>query len=87
MQYLDLIFGYYDRVTAGLAPTGQALVAILLLVFLVWQVFGVIRSGHWIFVAGLLVFLPGTWPAAKHVANLLWLVVKFLLTRAQGALG
>lgn len=86
MDQLDKIFGYYDQATAQFNPNTQALVAILLLILLVFQIYHVIKSGHWIFIAALILFLPGTWPAAKYVGNLIWLVIKFLITRAQSAL-
>jgi hypothetical protein len=83
MRYLDTIFGYYDTVISPLSPAAQALISFLLLLFLIWQIWQIFKSGHWIFIAALIILFPVTWPAAIHIANLIILVIKFLLIRIQ----
>lgn len=83
MQSLNLIFSYYDKVTANFSPGAQALVALLLLAILIWQIWMIIKSGHWIFITTLIVLLPGTWPAVKQIGSFVWLAIKFLLIRLQ----
>ena len=83
MNSIDSIFSYYDKIIANLNPVQQAVISLLLLLFLVWQIFMIVKSGHWIFIALFIVLLPGTWPAARQIGRLVWLVVRFLLVRAQ----
>lgn len=83
MNALNTIFSYYDKVTASLPPSTQALIAVVLLVILVWQIFMIIKSGHWIFIVFLVVLLPGTWPAVRQIGGFIWLAIKFLLIRLQ----
>lgn len=83
MNGLDVIFNQYDKLISGLSATNQALLSLVLLVFLIWQIYMIIKSGHWIFIAALILFLPGTWPAARHIGNLVLLVLKFLLVRVE----
>jgi len=80
---LDKVFTYYDKLIAPLSTGSQALVSFALLLFLVWQVWMIFKSGHWIFITLLIVCLPGTWPAARNIGNLLLIVIKFLFVRAQ----
>lgn len=86
MQYLNAIFGYYDKAISPFSPAAQAFVSFLFLLFLVWQIWQIFKSGHWIFIAALIILFPVTWPAAMHIANLIILVIKFLLIRVQIAL-
>lgn len=83
MNSLDWIFNQYDKLIAGLSPASQALISIALILFLLWQIYMIIKSGHWLFVVALVVFLPGTWPATKYIGNLILMVFKFLLVRAE----
>jgi len=80
---MDWIFNQYDKIIAGFSPTYQALISIALILFLLWQIYMIIKSGHWIFIVALIVFLPGTWPATKFIGNLLLSLFKFLLVRAE----
>jgi len=83
MNYLESIFGYYDQITAHLSTGQQAIISLILLIFLVWQIFMIFKSGHWIFIALLIILLPGTWPAAKQIGGLVLMFLEFLLIRAQ----
>ena len=83
MITLDSIFGYYDKLIAPLSAGQQATVSVVLLLFLIWQVYMIFKSGHWLFIAALIVFLPGTWPAARQVGLFVWTLIKFLYTRGQ----
>lgn len=85
MNYLDQIFGVYDKLIGGLPPQTQSLISLALLIFLVWQIYQIIKNGHWIFIALLIFFLPGTWPAARHIANLIYLVIQFLYERTTNS--
>lgn len=80
---LDKVFTYYDKLIAPLSAGSQALVSFALLLFLAWQVWMIFKSGHWIFITLLIICLPGTWPAARNIGNLLLIVIKFLFVRAQ----
>lgn len=83
MNNLDQIFGYYDKLIGNLSPQNQALISVALLLFLIWQIFMIVKSGHWIFIAALVLLLPSTWPATKTVGKFIWIIIKFLITRAQ----
>lgn len=80
---MDYIFTLYDNLISGLSTTNQALLSLALLLFLLWQIYMVIKHGHWIFIAALIIFLPGTWPAARYVGNLLFDIIKFLFVRVE----
>ncbi|MFA5927346.1 MAG: hypothetical protein WCT32_05760 [Patescibacteria group bacterium] len=86
MDYLDIIFGYYDKILADMSPSSQAIISLVLLIVLIFQIYHVIKSGHWIFILALIVLLPGTWPAAKHIGNIIITVIKFLLSRIQATI-
>jgi hypothetical protein len=81
MNTLDQIFTQYDKLIAPLSTGSQALLSTVLLVFLIWQIYMIIKSGHWIFIAVLIICLPGTWPAARQIGNFVWTAIKFLLVR------
>lgn len=83
MITIDKIFTYYDNLIAPLSTGSQALLSAALLAFMIWQIWMIFKSGHWIFITIFLLCLPGTWPAARNIANLVLLVIKFLLVRAQ----
>ena len=83
MDKLNLVFSYYDKIVAPLSPTAQALISLALLVFLVWQIYLIFRNGHWVFIMLLIVFLPGTWPAARQVGELIYQIGIFLIGRAK----
>lgn len=75
------IFGYYDKVVSNLSPSAQGLIALALLAFLVWQIWMFIKSGHWMFLAALIICLPGTWPALRQILDYVWKVLQFLLNK------
>lgn len=78
---LETIFGYYDNLIVHYSPITQAIISLMLFIFLVGQIYSIIKSGHWFFIAALLVFLPSTWPATKHIFFMTIDVLKFLLIR------
>lgn len=82
MNGLDLVFNQYDKLIAGFSPATQALISIGLLLFLLWQIYMIFKSGHWIFIVALIIFLPGTWPATKLIGALILTFFKFLFVRA-----
>lgn len=81
MEILNSIFSYYDHLIAPLSNTYQALISLALLVFLIWNIYQLIKSGHWIFIAVLIFMLPGTWPAAKIIGEFAWAIISGLLMR------
>jgi hypothetical protein len=81
MNSLDAIFNQYDKLIGGLSTANQAFISLLLLLFLLWQIYMIIKSGHWIFILALILFLPGTWPATRYLGSLLFLVIKLLFVR------
>lgn len=83
MDAFNQIFGYYDKLIAPLSPGMQALVSFILLLVLLWQVYMIIKSGHWIFIALLVILLPGTWPAAKEVGRFFLMILEFLWLHAR----
>ena len=83
MSSLEWIFKQYDNAIAGLSPATQALISIVLILVLLWQIYMIIKSGHWIFIAALIIFLPGTWPATRFIGGLILSLFKFLLVRAE----
>lgn len=83
MNYLNTIFSYYDNLIANFSPATQAIISLVLLFVLIGQIYLIIKNGEWIFIVALIVLLPGTWPAAKSVGNLLLIIIKFLIIRAQ----
>jgi len=84
MNIFNAIFGYYDKLISPLPIGYQAAISLLLLVVLIWNIYSFIKSGNWIFLAVLILMLPGTWPAAKKIVYFIWLIIKGLLIRTQG---
>ena len=82
----DTVFNYYDKLIAPLSAGNQALISAVFLVFLIMQIWMIFKSGHWMFIAMFVICLPGTWPAARNIGNLLLMVLKFLFVRAHGLL-
>jgi len=83
MNFLDKIFTYYDKLLAPLDPKFQLGISLLIFCFLLIKVYFFIKHGHWLFLAAIIIFLPGTWPATKKVFLMIYLIVKFLVTRIQ----
>jgi hypothetical protein len=86
MNTITNIFSYYDQAIASLSASSQAAISMLLLLFLIWQIYQIFKHGHWIFIAALIIFLPGTWPAARFIANLVITIIKLLIIRIQSTL-
>ena len=82
IDILNQIFGFYDQIIANIPVGYQAAISLILVILLLWNIFLIIKSGHWIFITVLIVFLPGTWPAAKKIAELFYLLIKGLIIRA-----
>lgn len=82
-DFLNQLFSYYDKLVSPLSVSSQALISIALLIFLIWNIYAFLKSGHWIFIVLLLAALPGTWPAAKNIAHIIWLIIQGLLYRSQ----
>ncbi|MFA4996255.1 MAG: hypothetical protein WC536_03910 [Patescibacteria group bacterium] len=78
---MDLIFTQYDKLISSFSPASQAFISLALLLFLMWQIYMVIKHGHWIFIAALILFLPGTWPATQYIGGLILTVIKLLFVR------
>jgi hypothetical protein len=83
MDIIATVFSYYDQILSPLPIATQALISFIFLALLVWQIFMIIKSGHWIFIVALIIFLPGTWPAVKQLGYYAWMIIKFFITRAQ----
>lgn len=81
MEIMNSIFSFYDKLIANFTPTNQALISLAILLFLIWQIYLIVKNGHWIFIVALIVLLPGTWPAARHIGNLIITLIKFLFIR------
>ena len=84
MEYLNAIFTYYDKLIEPIPVAYQAIISLALLIILIWNIYQLIKSGHWIFIAVLIFMLPGTWPAAVKIGELIWILVTGLLMRVQG---
>ena len=82
MDSLDKLFSFYDQLISKLPVGYQALISLALVIFLVWNIYLIIKSGHWIFILVLIVLLPGTWPAAKNIALIIWALFKGLFMRS-----
>lgn len=87
MDQLNLIFTCYDKLISGLTLTQQSFISLALLFILLWQIYSVLRNGHWIFIALLILFLPGTWPAAKRIGAILYQAGLFLWERGRTVIG
>ncbi len=61
----------------------QVILSLGLLLFLVWNVYAFLKSGNWVLILVLIAALPGTWPAAKTLGKILWMLIKGLLYRIQ----
>lgn len=79
---LDQVFGYYDKLIANLPTHIQALISLGLIAFLIWNIYAIIKNGHWVLIALLVVSLPGTWPALRMIGSFLWAIIRGLLLRA-----
>ncbi|OQB05949.1 MAG: hypothetical protein BWY19_00616 [bacterium ADurb.Bin212] len=80
-NFLDKLFSYYDSYMATLSVEYQLLISVFLLLFFVWNIYAFVKSGHWILIAVLIAALPGTWPAAKTLAIIIWSLLKGLFYR------
>jgi len=80
-QFLNQLFSYYDKSIASLPLHYQALISFALLIFLIWNIYAFLKNGHWLFIAILLAALPGTWPATRKFAEIVWILVKGLIYR------
>jgi len=86
MSTIDLIFSYYDKLILSFTPAQQAGISFVVLLFLIWQIYLFVKSGHWIFVAVIIILMPSTWPALRNVVSYIWIIIKFLLERAQNVI-
>jgi len=84
MEIINAIFTYYDKLLETVPITYQATISLVLLLILIWNIYQLIKSGHWIFVAILIFMLPGTWPAARKIGEFVWVIVQGLLMRISG---
>ena len=84
MAILDEIFSWYDTLIMPLPLGYQAAISLGLIIFLAISVFSFIKKGHWIFLAIIIIALPGTWPAVKNIGYVLWKIALGLLFRVQG---
>jgi hypothetical protein len=80
-SFLDNLFSYYDSFINGFSVEYQIIISLFLLLFFIWNIYAFIKSGHWILIAVLIAALPGTWPAAKTLAIILWSLLKGLFYR------
>ena len=83
MNYITEIFNFYDKLIINLPVNSQIIISLLILIFFIWQIFMFIKSGHWIFIVALLLFLPGTTGAIKNIGFVLLSILKSLLIRIQ----
>ena len=83
-DFLNHVFSYYDTVIQPLPVGYQALLSLALLIFLVWNIYAFLKSGNWILIAILILALPGTWPAARNIAGIVWLLFRGLFYRISG---
>lgn len=79
--FLNNLFSYYDVLIQNLSIRYQIAISLFLLLFLIWNIYAFIKSGHWVLIAVLVAALPGTWPAAKTLGVLIWLFLKGLIYR------
>lgn len=82
MEAIDKIFSFYDQLMSQLPAGYQALISLALIIILIWNIYLIIKGGHWIFLAILIVLLPGTWPAVKTILSLIWVFFQGLFVRA-----
>ena len=87
MNIIEQIFTFYDKLISPLSASQQAGISLLVILIIVWQVYLFIKSGHWIFIAVLIILMPSTWPAVKHVGEYAWVILTMLFNRAQDLIG
>ncbi len=80
---LDQVFGWYDKLIGNLPVHTQALISLGLIAFLIWNIYAIIKNGHWVLIALLVICLPGTWPALRMIGAFLWTIARGLLIRAS----
>ena len=82
-NYLNTLFGYYDQLISAYPIGTQAIISFVLLIFLLWNIYIFLRHGHWIWILVLVAAIPATWPAAKKIGQILWLLFQGMLYRIQ----
>lgn len=80
-NFIELLFSRYDLLIQNLPSEFQIILSLLLLLFLIWNIYVFIKSGNWLFLAILIAALPGTWPASKKILIFFWLLCKGLFYR------
>jgi len=83
MEKINSFFLYYDNWLAHFSKTDQIIISSLLLLFVIWQIFLFFKSGKWIFLLIILVFLPSIWPFIKIAGRFIWTLMTFFITRIQ----
>ena len=84
MQILNSIFNFYDKAIGTLPVSYQSLISFSILLFFIWLVYIFVKSKNWIFLALIIVMLPGTWPATKNIGLIVWALFKGLFARIKG---
>lgn len=82
-NYVSTLFSYYDKLISPYPLSYQAIISFLLLAFLIWNVYVFLRHGHWFWLLVLVAAIPATWPAARKLGEILWLIIKGILFRIQ----
>ena len=78
---INKVFNAYDNYIKNMPLHYQILISLGLLIFLLWNIYAFLKSGNWILIVILLAALPGTWPAARALFNIVWMLVKGLAYR------
>jgi len=81
MDPIYLAFKFYDNIITRFPPEGQFLISLVILLLIAGAIIGLLKHGHWIFLILLIIFIPGGWPATKHIGLIIWMIIKFLLVR------
>jgi len=86
MDPIHIAFKFYDNFISRFTLEGQFFISLLILLLIIGSVIGLLKHGHWIYVLLLIIFIPGAWPATKHIGLITWVIIKFLFVRVQTSL-
>lgn len=75
---LSDIFSYYDKLLLGVTPGYSSLISLGILLVLGWAIWRFVR-GNFIWVVGIVIFIPAAWPALKSIGRFLLIIATFLL--------
>jgi|GEM_PF-819058 len=82
-KVINQIFSSYDKLIYSVPPDIQIVISLALIAMIILSIFGILRRGHWIFLVIFVIVFPGGWSALKNIYEVVSVVIRALLVRAQ----